>query len=184
MFDAWAAILRQVPASRLLLKYRRPAASRTSRHGSGSSLPSAAWSPAGFSWKAGRITVSCSPRTAKVDLALDTQPYSGGLTTCEALWMGVPVITYPGATFASRHSVSHLTNAGYEQFVAKDMAGYIDLAVQWAGRRDELAAIRAEMRDRVRQSPLCDAKTFGATCLAILEQAWETSHNSSAAARS
>ena len=110
----------------------------------------------------------------RVDLALDTQPYSGGLTTCEALWMGVPVLTWPGKTLAGRHSVSHLTNAGYPEFVAADRDAYVELAVQWANRLQDLAAIRAEMRDRVRRSPLCDADRFARDLLALLRQAWES----------
>jgi predicted O-linked N-acetylglucosamine transferase (SPINDLY family) len=182
-FDAWAAILRQVPASRLLLKYGAL----------GESLVQA-WIGKQFAERGvepDRILMEgwsdhheLLATYHRIDLALDTQPYSGGLTTCEALWMGVPVITYPGATFAGRHSLSHLTNAGYEQFVANDKDAYIDLAVTWANRPNELAEIRAAMREHVGSSPLCDAKTFAKGLLAILEQAWETSHNSSSSARS
>ena len=109
----------------------------------------------------------------RVDIALDTQPYSGGLTTCEALWMGVPVITFPGKTFAGRHSVSHLTNAGYEQFIAADWEAYIELAVEWANRLEELAVIRSEMRERVRHSPLCDAPRFAKDFLEVIARARE-----------
>src|SRR6185295_17069832 len=96
----------------------------------------------------------------RVDLALDTQPYSGGVTTCEALWMGVPVVTFPGATFAGRHATSHLSNAGCEAFIGHNVAEYVRLANDWSGRLDELAALRATMRDKFRHSPLCDAERF------------------------
>jgi protein O-GlcNAc transferase len=108
----------------------------------------------------------------RIDLALDTQPYSGGLTTCESLWMGVPVITYPGKTFAGRHSTSHLMNAGFGQFVAKDRTSYIDLAVAWANRLGELSKIRSAMREQMRQSPLCDAQRFAKDFLTVLRAAW------------
>jgi protein O-GlcNAc transferase len=110
----------------------------------------------------------------RVDLSLDTLPYSGGLTTCESLWMGVPVVTYPGATFASRHATSHLTHAGYSEFVAADRADYVRLATAWANRLDELQFIRSAMRERVRQSPLCDAKQFARDFLRVVSEAWES----------
>src|SRR5262249_18016225 len=92
----------------------------------------------------------------------------GGLTTCEALWMGVPVITFPGKTFAGRHSTSHLTNAGYSQFIAADWAGYVNLALTWARQLDQLASIRSQMREPVRNSALGDCRRFGAELLALL----------------
>jgi predicted O-linked N-acetylglucosamine transferase (SPINDLY family) len=104
----------------------------------------------------------------RVDLALDTQPYSGGVTTCEALWMGVPVITWPGKTFAGRHATSHLTNAGLEQFIARDRKEFVTMSIDWANRLDDLAIIRSKMRDQMIQSPLCDTQTFAADFLALM----------------
>ena len=65
-----------------------------------------------------------------------------------------------------------MTNSGYEQFVAKDVAQFVDLAVAWAGRITELAAIRSQMRDNVSRSPLCDAPTFARDLLFLFYRAW------------
>jgi predicted O-linked N-acetylglucosamine transferase (SPINDLY family) len=107
----------------------------------------------------------------RVDIARDTQPYSGGVTTCEALWMGVPVITICGPTFAGRHAASHLSNAGYPQFVAEDAAGYVKLALEWSRRIDELAIIRSQGRTWMRTSPLCDVARFAGDFLCLLQEA-------------
>jgi predicted O-linked N-acetylglucosamine transferase (SPINDLY family) len=171
MFDAWAATLRGAPSARLLLKFgglehsivqanlrrefesRGVAAERILFEG---------WSPA----------KEILARYHEVDIALDTQPYSGGVTTCEALWMGVPVITCPGKTFAGRHSTSHLTNAGYPEFIAPDLPAYIDLAVSWANRLNDLNLIRSQIREKVRLSPLCDAPIFARDFLTLLQNAF------------
>jgi predicted O-linked N-acetylglucosamine transferase (SPINDLY family) len=78
------------------------------------------------------------------------------------------VITFPGKTFAGRHSTSHLTNAGFGQFVANDWTGYVKLALAWAGQQSELAQIRLRMREQVRNSPLCDCRGFADDLLALL----------------
>ena len=104
-----------------------------------------------------------------VDLALDPQPYSGGLTTCEALWMGVPVITMPGPTFAGRHATSHMSTAGFPQFVATSRAGYVALAIDWANRLGELSDLRSTLRQQVRSSALCDADRFARDWLGVLQ---------------
>ena len=107
-----------------------------------------------------------------VDLVLDPFPYSGGLTTCEALWMGVPTVTLPGETFASRHSASHLSNAGLGNWVAEDPADYEAMAVARASDVPALARLRAELRSQVKASPLCDAPRFGRSLGAALRFAW------------
>jgi predicted O-linked N-acetylglucosamine transferase (SPINDLY family) len=170
--DAWAEILRRVPTARLLLKYgglTQP----DSAHRFRNEFAKRGVAESRISFEGWSENLQSMARYNAIDLALDTQPYSGGLTTCEALWMGVPVITCPGAGFASRHSTSHLTNAGYSQFVARDMADYVALAVEWAGRLDHLAAVRAEMRDRISRSPLCDGPQFARDFLTLLRAAWE-----------
>ncbi len=105
----------------------------------------------------------------QVDVALDTFPFSGSTTTCEALWMGVPVITCPGETFASRHSLSHLSNVGLGETIARDLDDYVALAVAMAGDLPRLAALRASLRNRMAASPLCDGQRFAANLMSILQ---------------
>ncbi|MEO1022074.1 MAG: TDP-N-acetylfucosamine:lipid II N-acetylfucosaminyltransferase [Bacteroidota bacterium] len=97
----------------------------------------------------------------KVDIALDPRPYSGGLTTCEALWMGVPVITYPGETFAGKHAATHLKTAGFEDWIQNDWEGYVNKVVELAHNPEQLANYRSTLREAVQQSPLVDAERFG-----------------------
>ena len=170
ILDGWAEILRRVANSKLLLRFRGLDDSDVQRR------IQAEFAKRGI--ESDRIILlgraphhDLLTTYNRVDLALDTQPYSGGVTTCEALWMGVPVITWPGKTFAGRHATSHMTNAGYPQFVTADAEGYVELAVEWANRIEELAEIRAEMREQVRQSPLCDAERFAKDWLEVIEGA-------------
>jgi predicted O-linked N-acetylglucosamine transferase (SPINDLY family) len=107
-----------------------------------------------------------------IDIGLDPYPYSGGLTTCEAMWMGVPVITRPGPTFAGRHSATHLNNAGLGDWVVDSEDAYVEKAVWWASHLEELAALRARLRDRVAASPLCDGPRFARNLEAAFRQIW------------
>jgi len=95
-----------------------------------------------------------------IDIALDTLPYSGGTTTCDALWMGVPVVTSPGERSSSRSAASILTTAGLRDWIAATREEYVALAVRFAGQREALAALRASLRSRIRSSPLMDEKRF------------------------
>jgi len=168
----WSEILRRLPQARLLLKYGRlddPLIEGRLR---------AAFDARGIDRSRVEI-VGYSPRAehlaayGQVDVALDPFPYSGGVTTCEALWMGVPVITCPGATFAGRHSLSHLTAAGLTELVARDEDHYVELAVEWGTHPARLAALRAELRPRVAASPLCDARRVAEQLSRHLVAAWQ-----------
>src|SRR6202022_1591842 len=107
-----------------------------------------------------------------IDFVLDPFPYSGGLTTCEALWMGVPTLTMPGETFASRHSFSHMSNIGLSDWVAQDLEAYVALAVAKAADIPALEVLRGNLRASVKASPLCDATRFGRGLGAALRHAW------------
>ena len=83
----------------------------------------------------------------EVDIAFDPFPYSGGITTCEALWMGVPVIAMPGCVVTVRHTISHLHNAGLDEFIAQTPTDYKAKAVEFASNLPKLASLRASMRE-------------------------------------
>jgi predicted O-linked N-acetylglucosamine transferase (SPINDLY family) len=86
--------------------------------------------------------------------------------------MGVPTITLPGEIFASRHSASHLSNAGLADWVTGSVEAYIEMAVARAADLPALAGLRAGLRETVRRSPLCDAPRFGRNLGAALRHAW------------
>jgi len=105
-------------------------------------------------------------------VALDPFPFSGSTITCESLWMGVPVVTSPGETFASRHSLSHLSNVGLTETIAQDLDEYVELVVSLAGDLPRLAVLRAGLRERMAASPLCDGKRFVANFAGVLQDTW------------
>jgi protein O-GlcNAc transferase len=109
----------------------------------------------------------------RIDLALDVFPYSGGTTTMEALWQGVPVVSFNGDRWASRTSVSLLQAAGLGEFVGRSLREYVDLAVNWAADREtlaRLAMVRSGLREQLRLSPVCDSTAFAQDMECLYQQ--------------
>lgn len=170
--EVWARLLQRVPDSRLMFKYKGmedPAVQR--------------WITDLFESNGiGAERLIFEPRSLhhelldtynKIDIALDPWPYSGGLTTVEALYMGVPVITCPGPVFAGRHAASHLTNVGLSDWVVEDFDAYVDKASEWAGRPDDLADLRRGLRRQVEASPLCNRLQFATDLMFALLIMWQ-----------
>ena len=107
-----------------------------------------------------------------IDIGLDPFPFSGGLTSCEALWMGLPVVTLPGTRPVSRQTLGFLRALGREDWVAKDGDDYVALAVALARNPETLAADRAGQRARMAASPLCDAKAHAAAFETAIRDLW------------
>ena len=169
---AWSEILRRLPTARLRLKYNgwddeplcRHFLDQFAEHGVGRErIDLRGWSPHAESLA----------EYNEVDLALDPYPFSGSATTCDALWMGVPVVTLPVATFMSRHTLSHLSNIGLGELVARDWEHYVELVVGLASDLGRLQSLRAGLRERVATSPLCDGDRYAGHLLALLREAWE-----------
>jgi predicted O-linked N-acetylglucosamine transferase (SPINDLY family) len=109
----------------------------------------------------------------RVDIGLDTFPYNGTTTTCEAIWMGVPVVTLFGKSHASRVGLSLLSNIGLPDLVAKTHDEYISITVNLAKDFKRLQSLREHLRDMIRYSPLCDAKRFTSNLEMCYRQIWE-----------
>jgi protein O-GlcNAc transferase len=160
MMDAWASILRAVPRSRLLLKTRGLQSPEVRQR-----LLSLF---ARAHIEADRVELLPAVPSVvahlelynRVDIALDTFPYHGTTTTCEALWMGVPVISLAGPRHVSRVGVSILNNIGRAEWVAASKDDYVAKAVRLAEDLSQLTAARASMRDRMKTSPLMNAHAF------------------------
>jgi predicted O-linked N-acetylglucosamine transferase (SPINDLY family) len=97
-----------------------------------------------------------------VDIALDPFPFNGMTTSCEALWMGVPLITLAGEKHLSRVGVSLLENIGYPDWIANNHDQYIAIALELTSDTGKLDTIRKELRDKMANSPLMDGKNFTA----------------------
>ncbi len=109
----------------------------------------------------------------RIDIALDPFPYNGTTTTCEALWMGVPVITLAGDHHAARVGVSLLSHTGLKQCIAHDTADYARIACELADNPDELAQLRQSLRIVLQDSALCDTVGFAQDFETCLRGLWQ-----------
>ena len=107
-----------------------------------------------------------------VDIALDSFPYSGGVTTCEALWMGVPVVTLTGQSFAGRHATSYLSTVGLADLVANTPEHYAAIALKLAAAPGQLDTLRQGMRARMQASPLMNYDSYARDFLAAMRHIW------------
>ncbi len=168
----WSTILNRLPTSTLRLK-----ASVFADQQVRSELL-AAFEKNGVS--AERITLwRRSPATSEhlalyneIDIALDTFPYNGTTTTCEALWMGTPVVTMTGNIHVTRVGASILTQVGLKEWIARNPEDYIGKAVDLAEDRQRLKVLHNTLRERMRTSPLMDAATFVAHLEAAYRRMW------------
>jgi len=170
---AWSEILKAVPGARFYIKckqLRDPAVrdrirSDFARHGVDPvRLDMEAFVPSVFDHLS---------QYGLVDLALDTFPYNGTTTTCEALWMGVPVLTLAGTNHRSRVGLSLMTTVGLaDTFVARDVDDYIARAVAWGRNPGPLAEMRARLRPAMAASPLRDEVGFTRTLEGVYRELW------------
>ncbi len=160
VIEVWCRLLERSPGSRLVLKaelFQEPA-SRQRIEG--------LFRQAGIDATRIELVGKDASRTAhlqryaEIDIALDSFPYSGTTTTCEALWMGVPVITLAGRVHAGRVGVSQMKSIGLDEFVAQTPDQYADIAAALAEKPGYLQTLRSGMRERLAASPLLDAERF------------------------
>ena len=173
VFAAWARILAQVPRSRFYLKCKQLRDERVREHVLGIFVREGV-SP-------DRVEMECFVpsvadhlnKYAGVDLALDPFPYNGTTTTCEAMWMGVPVLTMRGENHRGRVGASLLQAVGLERdFVADDLEDYIRRAVAFGRNPAALADVRSGLRARMAASPLCDEIGFTRDLEAVYRKLW------------
>jgi predicted O-linked N-acetylglucosamine transferase (SPINDLY family) len=158
--DLWARVLKAIPNSRLLVKERSLNEQAVRDHLTES------FSSCGIAPERLEIVGPKHDRGehfqsyARADIALDPFPYHGTTTTCEALWMGVPVLTLAGRTHVSRVGVSLLTNVDLPEMIARNEDEYVEIATRLANDLPRLAEIRRHLRDEMRSSSLMNGQQF------------------------
>lgn len=172
VLQLWAEVLKQVPGSRLLLKCPALTDAEVQER------VSAALQKLGIGTE--RVDLLGHTRTrqehlasyARVDIALDTFPYNGTTTTCEALWMGVPVLALVGERHAGRVGASLLSAAGLSDWLADTPESFVAIARSMSADVNKLARLRESLRGALAESSLCDAVGFVHRLEAAMQQVW------------
>ena len=170
--SAWADLMRRVPESRLLLK-GLPFGDEMAR-----ALLLERLQSRGVT--ADRVTLHARIADPgghlglyrQIDIALDPFPYNGTTTTCEALWMGVPVVTLEGTRHSGRVGASLLTRLGLQELIAADLDDYVRIAADLATDRERLSELRRSLRPRMSASPLCNGPAFTRDLEAAFRSMW------------
>jgi protein O-GlcNAc transferase len=171
ILETWSAILNRAPESKLLLKYNGMDSPYNIERIS-SAFHNNGIDRSRIMIEGGGDFAEMAARYNEIDIALDTLPYSGGVTTCEALWMGVPVVTCPGGIYPGRHSLSHLSNIGLTNCIAKNMDEYVNVAIDLASDLEVLSKMRAGLRNQISTSPLCDGPNFAKNFSHLIREIW------------
>jgi predicted O-linked N-acetylglucosamine transferase (SPINDLY family) len=166
--EVWTRLLQRVPAARLLLYARTEFHRDRVRR----ALREAGVDEARVAFVGRQSLADYLLTYREIDVALDPHPYCGGTTSCDALWMGVPVVSLAGRTAVSRAGATLLANVGLEQLVARDAEHYVELAAGLISDAEALATLRAQLRARAEASPLMDAPQFARDFEALLRFAW------------
>lgn len=159
VFDLWAEILRRVPDSRLVLKWRT-FQDDAMRDKARAAFARRGVDPGRVELRGASFHLSMLEEYGGIDIALDPFPFTGGMTSCEALYLGVPVVTWPQVRTVSRQTWAFLSAIGHPGLAARDAADYVRIAVELAGDHDRLARLRQTLRPAMRDSPLCDVENF------------------------
>lgn len=157
VLGVWRSLLGAVPAARLLVK-SKVFDSAEGREMSRERLVRAGIDPARVEMQG--FTRDYLAAYAEMDVALDTFPYTGGLTTCEALYMGVPVVTLRGRSHGARFGESLLANVGLEELAARTADEYVRIAAGLAADPDTLRALRENLRPMMQGSALMDVRGY------------------------
>jgi len=159
VFDVWAKVLLAVPNSRLILKWRtlvdEPLCGSICK-----AFENRGVSAKRIKLRAASFHVDVLKEYADIDIALDPFPFTGGLTSCEALWMGVPVVTWPQSRVVSRQTFALLSAIGHTAWVAQDAQSYVNIAQSLSEDLVSLAKVRGQLRQDMRTSSLMDVAEF------------------------
>ena len=181
VIEQWSHILKRVQNSRLVLKYQGLDApfmsgllrEQFSKHGI---------APDRLDILGKDVSqLDHMNRYNQIDIGLDPFPYNGTTTTCDALWMGVPVVVLAGNTHVSRVGVSQMQNIGLPQLIARDENEYVQIATMLAGDPEKLAALRGGLRARMSESPLTNVARFTRNLEAAYQDMWRDHFNTSVA---
>ena len=168
----WIAILARVPGSRLVLKNWCLDNDRMKTFMLEAFARCGATTGQMELWNPNTSNVDHLNCYNSIDIGLDPFPYNGTTTTCDALWMGVPVITLAGVSHVGRVGVSQMSNLGLQELIARDTDHYVDIAVALANDVPRLAALRGAMRVRMSASPLMDAPRLTKNLEAAYDNMW------------
>jgi len=167
-WEAWGRLLQAVPGSRLMVCCPLGAHREQVR----GELAAAGVDPQRLIFAAKVPMVEYLERYHEVDIGLDPFPYGGGTTTCDALWMGVPVVSLRGRTAVGRGGVSILSNLGLAELIAENTDQYVAIAKALAEDLPRLAELRGGLRQRMRRSPLMDGEQFARDVESAYRQMW------------
>ncbi len=171
MIGLWCQVLAACENSRLLLKFQAGSDKAVAKHYL-QQFEHFGISPERVKIHGWKNPVEHLQLYNEVDLCLDTYPYNGTTTTCEALWMGVPTVSLVGGPHASRVGLSILSRIGLEIFAASSPDEFVAKAVSFANQLENLTAIRPALRSMMFNSPLCNAKTFTANLEKAYREMW------------